>query len=240
MDGLTTRLGQFVGLAVVYQPRVGYILLGGEHRFAALLARGERETDVYVLRSWLDFVAWMMADQAFGNRFPQTPWNAIEAAYLHEKAVLLLKPARHDLPGYDLAEYTGIHEGAIRSIRYGLKAYNDPDEDPEIKRYIGEQFAEVQRGIITGHSVPDRLKLFRKKLAEDRAGVEGLMPAAKQRQLLDNMVASLAGLADVVNALGRLHPDVGPEECGIWIESVHKAGQVLTRLKKQLTERASA
>jgi hypothetical protein len=182
----------------------------------------------------------MMADQAFGKRFPQTPWDAVDAAYMHEKAVALLKPARHDLPSADISEYTGVHEGAVRSIRYSIRAMNDPDEDPEVVAFITEQLGEVAEGLITGHSVPDRLKAFRQKLKEARADPASYMPAAKQRQLLDNTSANLAGLGDTVRALGRLHPDLTAEECMVWISNVHQAGQVLTRLKRQLMERASA
>lgn len=240
IEGLSRRLGPFVGLAVVYQPGTGLVLLGGEHRFAALSARGDRETDVYLLRSWTDFVAWMMADQAFGKRFPQTPWNAVEAAYLHEKAVELLKPARSEMPGRDLAEYTGVHYDASRSVRAVLKLYLDPAEDPEIKAFIAEQFREIAAGIISGHTIVDRVKAFRLRLAADRAGVEGLMPAPRQRQLLDNTTAGLAGLGDAIRALGRVHPDLTDAECAAWADSISQAGTVLARLKKQLTERASS
>ena len=240
VEGLSRRLGPFVGLAVVYQAGVGWVLLGGEHRFAALKGRGDHEADVYLLRSWTDFVAWMMADQAFGKRFPQTPWNAVEAAYLHEKAVGLLKPARSELVGRDLAEYTGVHYDAARAVRGVLKFYTDPNEDPEVRSFIAEQFRAIEAGEISGHTIGDRVKAFRLRIAADRAGVDALMPAAKQRSLLDNTSASLAGLGDTVRALGRVHPDLTAAECAAWADNIAAAGTVLARLKKQLMERATS
>lgn len=232
---LTASLGNFSGMAVTHSPGIGWVLVGGEYRFVAHQRRGDRTCEFYVLRTWDDLVAWMIADRAFAHRFRQAEWNAVDAAYYHAQLLAVLKPGRGDRPAWDVAEFTGQHYDAVRTVRGALKTTNDPDELPEIRAFAREQLELVAKGEITGHSVDNRIRAFRKVIADRTGG----MSAAKQAQLLDNAVAMFTGIGDGFEALGKLHPDLTAEQCERWMSSVGAMSTELFRLKRQLRERIS-
>ena len=238
VDRLAGVLGTFSGVAVAYEPGTGFVLIGGEHRLAAHRLRGDQWIDVYMLRAWGDLVAWMINDQTFGKRYTQKPWSAVDAAYLYDKAVPLLKPARAEKAGDDIAEYAGVNAEAVRSVRYVVRLIEDRDEPEELRRYATEQLQLVVRGELQGYSIQGRLKTYREQLERKQAGAAAFMPANQQRSTLDNMGSLLTGLADTLRALGPINPELTPAEAAGWLGQIDDAWLQLFRLKRQLRERA--
>lgn len=229
------RLPHLSGIAVVREPGTGYVLLGGEHRFAALRGRGEREAEVYVLRNWHDFVAWMMHDAAGRDRYDQTPWSMVDAAYLAIKAVELLKPAREERPYDDIAEYTGTHEGATANVRWLIALLSDEGEPDGVRQYAGNELVLISRGQAGAHGIRERVKKVRAQLDAAAAPV---MPAAKQRDILGDAVAKLTGITNGLDSIGELNPELTADELADWITQLGKVNTKLIRLRTKLKEKA--
>lgn len=219
---------------MVYKPRAGYVLLGGEHRLAAMRGRGQREAEVYVLRTWPDFVAWMMLDMERDQRYDSgTPWSLVDAAYLAIKAVDLLKPAREEQPYHDLAEFCQVHEGAMANVRWLIGVANDPDENPDVRTYAHGELLGIHRGEAGAHGVRDRVKKLRARLA---AAATPVMPAAKQRDVIGDIVARLAGITNGLDVIGELNPQLTKEELTEWREALGSANTKLIRLRTKLND----
>lgn len=221
------------GIAVVYKPGAGYVLLGGEHRLAALRRRGQREAEVFVLRSWPDFVAWMMLDLEHDRRYSGTPWSLVDAAYLAIKAVDLLKPAREELPYHDLAEFCQVHEGAMGNCRWLIQLVGNPGEPEAIRAWGANELRLIHKGEAGAHGVRDRVKKLRARLA---AAATPTMPAAKQRDVIGDIVARLAGITNGLDVIGELNPQLTKEELTEWREALGSANTKLIRLRTKLSD----
>lgn len=221
-------------VAVVYEPGTGYVLLGGEHRLAALVGRGDYEADVYVLRSWRDFVAWMMLDVQPGHGVGAA-WTVVDAAYLAIKATGLLKPAREELPFHDLAEFCQVHEGAMANVRWLIQLAEDIDEPgAPIRDFAARELAAIHRGEAGPHGVRDRVKKERARLL---AAATPPMPVAKQSALIGDIVARLAGITNGFDVLGELNPGLSPDDLTAWHAALGQANTKIIQLRTKIREK---
>lgn len=218
------------GIAVAYGPGVGYVLVGGEHRAAALAQRNTYETNAYVVASWRDFVAWMIADL---DRPNSHGWTLVDAAYLYEKAVRLLKPSRQDKPADDIAEYAGVNRGALDNVRWLIGVAADGAEEPEIRQFARDQLALITEGVAGGHGARDRVKQERDRLA---AAAAPRMSADKQRQMLNDTIAKLWGMLAGLNTLGELNPELTQAERDEYAAHLGKINTGFIRLRTRLKE----
>lgn len=221
---------------MVYQPGAGYVLLGGEHRLAALRGRGQREATVYVLHNWRDWVAWMMHDRDQRERFSQAPWNYTDAAYLTRKAVELLKPAREEKPYDDVAEFTGTHEGAMANVRWLIGVLDNPAERVEVRDWATRELRLIARAEAGPHGVRDRLRKFRAQLD---AAAKPPMPAAKQRDLIGGALATMKGVLNGLDSVGSLNPDLTPVEVAAWLADLSQLQGKIMKLRTTIKEQRS-
>jgi hypothetical protein len=218
--------GESLGAAVAYRPSVGYVLIGGEHRWAALSAPGV-QTTVIVLRSWDDLVAWMAIDITDSRRIG---WDPVSAVAFYEKAVAALKPSRGDRPLEDVAEFVGIHRGILESVRWANALLADPDEDAAIRAYVQEELDGLERGSEGGHSLRDRVAKYRAKLANAGRAPES---AAVQRKALSS-IPQLIGIVDALANLGPINPELSMAEREAYARQLGSLGAQLAKIKKNL------
>lgn len=228
VDRLARSLPDFCGVAVAYRPGVGYVLLGGEHRAAALVQRRDYEAPVYVLHSWRDFVAWMTVDLGKPNGLG---WNPVDAAHLHNKAVSLLNPSRSDKPGYDIAEFTGINEGAISNVRATLLVAADPEQPEQVRLEIAELLAGIARGEEGGHGAREAVKRIQDR---HRRAMTPPPAAAAQRAMLSAALDTLAGVLSGLEHLGALNPELTTEERESYAFQIGKVNAKLSAIKNTL------
>lgn len=228
---LRENLQTFAGMAAVYLPGEGYVLLGGEHRYAAAVSRGDVHADFYILRTWTDFVAWMIQDLAMAADlgYRSASWDEVSAAHLYRKAVRLLNPARNEKIGLDIAEYTGTDMTSGGNIRWALELQEAAD--PELREFLTRELAMVEGGQIKGHSVRDRVNRW---LARRTALANPRPSAEKQRAMLEEALATLAGVTDGLSHLGMLNDGLSMEERLRYAAALGKMNGKLVRTKIKL------
>lgn len=233
VDRLARAIPDFCGIAVAYRPGAGYVLVGGEHRAAALAQRNSYEVPVYVLSSWRDFVAWMIADL---DRPGGLGWTAVDAAHLHNKVVPLLAPHRSEKPGLDIAEYAGVLEGAIGNLRYAIAAANDPLRPAEVRREIADLIAGIARGGDGMHGAREAVQRIEKRHEAARTPAP---PADKQRQMLKQALSTLEGLLSGLDHLGKLNAELSQEEREAFAFQIGRANARLSAIKTTLRRSGS-
>lgn len=219
-------LGDSLGAAVAYRPSVGYVLIGGEHRWKALSGPGAR-TQVIILRTWDDLVAWMAIDKTDTRGLGFDP---VAAVYFYEKAVAALRPGRQDRALEDVAEFTGINRGVLESVRWGRAIVDDPDEAEDVRVYAQTLLNQLEKGGDGGHSVRERVAKFKAK--KDSVG-RAPESAAVQRKALAS-VPQLAGIIEALAELGPINPEIPKAEREAIAAQLGKLGALLSRIKKNL------
>lgn len=219
-------LGHGQGVAVAYRPSVGYVLIGGEHRWKAISSASGR-VQVIVLRSWDDLVAWMAIDKADGRGLG---WDPVAAVYFYEKAVAALKPGRTDQPLADVAEFVGIHRGILESVRWGRSVLHDPDEDEDVKTYVRELLDGLERGEEGGHSVRERVQRFKAKKAQ---AIRPPQSAAQQRKAFESL-AELEGIIEALSDMGPMNPEIPMVEREAWASRLGRLGAPISKIKRTL------
>jgi hypothetical protein len=219
-------VGDSMGACVAYRPSVGYVLIGGEHRWKALSAPADR-TQVIVLRNWDDLVAWMAIDITDERRLG---WDPIAAVWFYEKAVAALKPAKSDQPLADVAEFVGIHRGVLESVRWARVQLADPDEAEDVKGYIQGLLDELERGSEGGHSIRERVARFKQRKAN-----QGRPPqsAAVQRKALES-ISQVEGAIDALADIGPINPEIPAKEREEYAVRLGRLGAQLSKIKKNL------
>lgn len=215
-----------LGAAVAYQPSVGYILIAGEHRWAALSAPGAR-FEVYVLSSWTDLVAWMAVDVMDLRR---TPWNPISAVWFYEKAVEVLKPARSESPIADVSEFTDIHRSILEGVRWASAILADPNEPADVRAEVEAVLDELEAGKDGGHSIRERVHRFRVRREQAARPPQS---AAVQRKALDS-IAQLEGIVAALADLPPINPEIPMAEREAYARRLGVLGAQLSRVKKAL------
>jgi hypothetical protein len=218
--------GQSLGAAVAYRASVGWVLLGGEHRWAALSAPGSG-TEVIILRSWDDLVAWMAVDASDPRRLG---WDPIAAVSFYEKTIAALKPGRNDKPVEDVAEFTGVHRQVLETVRWANSVIADGDIDLRLRQFLQGQLDRIEQGGDGGHSLRERYKKFMAKLEN-----EGRAPAsaAVQRKALES-VGTLSGIVGALAELGPINPEIPMSERRQLAEQLGRLGAQLAKIKKNL------
>ena len=218
--------GTSLGAAVAYRPGVGYVLLGGEHRHAALSAPGVK-TEYMVLRSWNDLVAWMAVDASdpLGLRF-----DPIAAVSFYEKAVAALKPDRSAKPLEDVAEFTGWHRGVLEGVRWANATLANEYEDPRVREFLQGRLDHVERGGDGSHTLREQVAKFRQKLADETREPES---AAAQRKALGS-IAQLVGMVGALADLGPVNAEIPTAEREAYARQLGSLGAQLAKIKKNL------
>lgn len=220
--------GESLGACVAYRPSVGYVLIGGEHRWAALSAPGAR-TNVIVLRNWDDFVAWMAVDITDPRRLG---WDPIAAVSFYEKATAALKPARGDKPMEDVAEFTGVHRGVLETVRWANAIVADEDADTMEREYLREALDRLEATGEGGHSLRDAFRKFQR--AQAATSVDG----GKQEATLRRALIQLNAAAEAVAAMGPISPNFDSDAASEIRGAITRALSPLNIVKIQLQERA--
>lgn len=228
---LANKADAFLGVAVAYEPGFGYVLIGGEHRFAAAVLRGERYVKVYVLRSWRDMQAWMGWDLEQNKIYSWAPWNAAEAAWFMDKALPLLTVTRHDGAAEDVAEYTGVPRASLDNARYATTVWEDTNESDELRSYAAAQLNEIVDGKASGSSIRDKIKRERQRIADRNKPRPSL---TKQRAMLAEALSTLEGLADGLGHLGEPSDEFDMAELETTAAAMGKAIARITRVKNTL------
>lgn len=220
------QLESSAGAAVAYRPSVGWVLVGGEHRWAAACAPGAK-LSVYVLRHWDDFVAWAAVDMLDKRR---TGWDPVTAVFMYEKVVAALRPGRADQPLADIAEFTGIHRGVLESVRWANALIADLDESADVREYTRGLLDELEAGAEGGHSVRERVARFKAKKANAGRPPES---AAVQRKALAS-VPQLTGIVGALAELGPINPEIPKTERDAYAAQLGALGALLAKIKKNL------
>jgi hypothetical protein len=218
--------GDSFGAAVAYRPSVGWVLIGGEHRWKALSAPGSK-TRVLVLTCWADLVAWMAVDVTDPRRLG---WDPVAAVYFYEKAVATLKPTRSDRALDDVSEFTGVHRGVLEGVRLGRSIIQDPDEDQDVQLYVQELLDQLEAGGLGGHSVRDQVAKYKAKKAA--AGRQPTSVAA-QRKALES-VGQLVGIVGALADLGPINPELPMAEREAHARLLGSLGAQIARIKRNL------
>lgn len=226
-----SMLGTGLGAAVAYRPSVGWVLVAGEHRWAALSAPGSK-TEMIILASWEDLVAWMAIDMQDPRR---TPWDPIAAVFFYEKAVAALKPNRLDSPLADVAEFTGIHRGVLESVRWARALIADEDEPKDVRDHAQLVLDELEQGRDGGHSIRDRVRRYR--AARVNAG-RPPQSAAVQRKSLGS-VAEVEGIIAALADIGPINPEIPMQEREEYARRLGSLGVQISKIKKALRGEAS-
>jgi hypothetical protein len=172
----------------------GYSVIGGERRVAAQLAEGARHINLYVIRSWDEFHAWLLLDE---RRDPlvvtprHMPMSLVDAAYWSRKVLGNLRTRKSDAAERVLAESIGREVERIRDVKYQLHWLDNPDA--EVARYAREQLRLVHQGVVSGSTISGRITRF----VDSRT----TMPIRQQRATLTAAASQFAGLADALRPL---------------------------------------
>lgn len=219
-------IGESFGAAVAYRPSVGYVLLAGEHRYAAASAPGGK-TEVIILTSWDDLVAWMAVDSSDPRGLG---WDPVAAVYFYEKAVAALKPGRADQPLADVAEFVGINRGVLESVRWGRALIADVDQPQDVRDYTQSLLDALERGEEGGHSVRERVARFVAKKAN-----KGRPPqsAAVQRKALES-IAHVEGIIAALAEMGPVNPEIPAKERTDAADRLGSLGAQLSKIKRNL------
>jgi hypothetical protein len=220
--------GESLGAAVAYRPSIGYVLIGGEHRWAALSAPGSR-TQVIVLRNWDDLVAWMAIDVTDPRRLG---WDAISAVSFYEKAIGALKPGRGDKPMEDVAEFVGIHRGVLETVRWANAIIADEDADSIEREYLREALAVLEATGEGGHGLRAAFRRFQQ--AQAAASIDG----GKQEATLRRALIQLNAAAQAVAAMGPISPSFDTAAAAEIRAAITRALSPMNIVKIQLQERA--
>lgn len=227
VDRLKRTVPDWCGIAVAYRPGTGYVLVGGEHRAAALAARNTYEAPVFVLSSWRDFLAWAMADL---EKPGGLGWTAVDAAHLHNKVVPLFGPARTEKPGHDIAEFTGVNDGAIGNVRWTLGVLADTSQPQEVRNEIADLIANIARGGDGMHGLREAVRRAQDRHQKANAPT---MPAAQQRKALES-IAQLEGIIAALADMGPINPDLPQGEREHAAVRLGKLGATIVKIKKNL------
>lgn len=195
---------QVIPPAVVHVPGKGLTVLGGERRVAARRQLGQQDITVYVVKTWREFVAWMLLDEEQARRngllFGRIDWpmGLVDAAWWTRKVLDYLKASpRTDFADQTMAEHIGRSHDRIRDVRYQLRWLDHEDE--AVRAYATAQLAEVQRGATSGSTIGGRITKF----VESRAR----MPVKQQRDTLLAASSQCAGLADALRPVAAALTD---------------------------------
>jgi ParB-like chromosome segregation protein Spo0J len=196
--------------AAVIQPGKGYSVIGGERRAAAQLQAGQRHVTLYVVRTWREFLAWMLLDEhrraaAAPLVMDRIDWpmSVLDAAYWTRKVLAHLKTHRSDMADQAMAEHVGREVERIRDARYQLRWLEHHDAD--VRRYAAEQLKLVHEGLVAASTVGGRITRY--------VDSKTTMPVERQRAILAAASGQLAGLADALRPLApALSMDLNDEE----------------------------
>lgn len=226
LRGAIRKGSRFLGVAVAYRPSIGYVILGGEHRWAASVDLPQVEC--YVLRRWEDLVAWLAVDKADGRGLPFDP---VAAVYMLEKAITALKPDRSQKVTQDFGEYTGWHKGILDNVRFAQRVVADPDEPVAVKDFLSARLRVLEDGGDGGHGLREALHKFRETLA---AAERPRQSAAAQRKILEGSIPQLVGMIGALAELDAPHEDLPAKELEEYANQLGKLGAQLSRIKKNL------
>jgi len=229
IEDVVSRFGLLPPM-VALLPRRGWIVLGGERRFAAWVGMyGGNRVPVYVANVWADFLAWMLVD--IDQRGTRQRMSLVEAVTLVDKVAATLDPRKHDYADQTIAEYLDLRLDLLRTTRYLTNWLEH--ESPEVVELAKRKLDQVAGGELGPSAAYDHVKA----LAERVAAGEG-MPTETQRKILNNAVTTLAGVTDGLQGLGGLANNLAPGECEAWAKSLSKARLELERTIRKLKERA--
>lgn len=222
--------------AAVFVNGQGFSVIGGERRVAAALANGDRSITLYEIRTWREFLAWMMLDEVHrpGPQGYEQPMNLVDAAWWTRKVLRLLKVTRFDYADQAMGEYVGQLPARIRDVRYQLKHLDHPDQ--RVRDYTAGQLGQVARGEASGSTIGGRITAYVKSLAS--------MPVAQQRRTLEAASAQAAGLAMALAPLADVLTDeLTPHEVETYIRHLYdgrlQMERVIRVLKKITKERST-
>jgi hypothetical protein len=208
-----------------------YQLLAGERRWAAML-RGRRDLNVWVMRRWADFMAWMLLDEQRSGVHQGKPMTLVDAKVMLDKINDWLRPTTRDHADQMVAEYLGLDMYQIRQTRY-LCNWLGPNNLPEV-----QALARHELGLVAARKVSPSAAYERVKRADSRLRAPSV-PAARQRKMLDNSVEIITGLIDGLKALGDLAGQLEPGECADWARELSAGRLQLERTIKALKERGN-
>ena len=236
LSGLYRAGASILPPAVAVQPGRGFVLVLGEHRFAAL--QGDRPAgstvDVYVVRAWEDVVAWMMADLEHDQRYGAgTHWDYVTAAHMANKLVSLVKSSRSDRPVHDVAEYTNLNENGLSNTLWAIAREADPNVSEPMREWLRHDLIAMRRGESSAHSVRTRYKGHETRLKAAFAD------PARQLETLRRALIQLKAAAEAVDSMGVLAQTFDKDEAAKIRDEIMRAHRPIIRLQTQLKERAT-
>ncbi len=195
MDCLTPG-NTILAPAAVLVPGQGYLIIAGERRAAARIAQGRRTITLHVVRTWSEFMAWLLLDKQWASQHAglahiAQPMNLVDAAWWVRKVMEHVRTRRDDVAERVMAEYLGLEVERIRDAKYQLRWLDHEDE--AVRAYAASQLRYVAQGVLAATSAGGRIARF----------VEGrtVVPVKTQRAVLDGASSQLAGLADALRPL---------------------------------------
>lgn len=174
----------------------GYSIIGGERRAAAWLALGNQHVTLYVVKTWREYLAWLLIDAEHNHRHDwitgvREPMNLVDAAWWTGKVRLHLETRKFDAADQVLAEYVGHGMVNIRNTRYALRWLQH--SDPRVRDFTAAQLKQVADGTTAAGTIGTRISRFVESLA--------VAPVARQRAVLSAASGQLAGLADALRGI---------------------------------------
>jgi hypothetical protein len=225
----------YTGMAVGYLDGIGYVLLGGERRFAAHQARQDQTVVVSVISTWDQWIAWLLMDLEFSVRYGSTPMGNLTAAYLDLKVRDVLRPGPRDHSARIIAEYTGLDYERVRGCRYVIERTTDPYH-PNMQALALQLVDKIERGEVGPSAACDHLRALSKRLAQMEAGISSAS-VAQQRKILTTTAGYVSGMADGLNQLGPVSDEIGAEERAELVKALSQGRLALERVIRNLKEK---
>jgi hypothetical protein len=213
---------------VGYKPGIGFVLLLGERRWAAMVQTG-RPLFAYTVRTWEEVYAWLMLDVDQPGR---TQMTVSELVAVINKISTCVKVKKNVYLDDVICAYAQVDKERMQETRAVLK-FLGPEYPEGIRSQARAEMVDIEAGRIRPSSAYGRIKK-----ALDRVNSPAL-PAEQQRKILTNASAAAAGLADALQTLGPPSPDLTTEERRSFADQLARARlrleQTINALRKGQT-----
>lgn len=194
--------------AVIASHEGGLALVGGRRRWAAHIANGEEQIEVWLLRNWSDLMRWVDLDDEYSDG-TEKPMVLTDVVEMVDWAIRHVKPSRAVKPELTLGGRLGVTSKNIGYVRSVLRYYvTGPDVTPELREYALGKLKAVDLGEIAAHTAYEHAKRF-----ADGLKPKATMPAPDQVHRLQTAIATLNGIATGLGEIGDISPDLTPETC---------------------------
>jgi len=231
----------------------GYLLLAGLRRWAAtnvIRLRDERSrqsAEVCVITNWVDFTTWLRYDAEttalLNSQVPGVcqPLTWMDIYHFYENVRQVLPPHPGDKAEKTVAEYLGVHSGALRRMRYIVRHRDSGKSSPLFQERATELIKRLELGEITPHSAYSHLQDLIHYRPPPGAGDKQVTHADGQRHIITTAIAQLSGINQGLGLVGVPATDLSRAEIIEWLRGLRVAraqiGQIVSLLRETVQQR---